>query len=597
MTSEIQIELIKELRKYHLVPSKKKTEVLASLNDKQVKLFLELKKDGFITQSNLNYAIERISKIKEVGKIDTEALENLCLLGYEELNQKIFQFIVHELTADFNLGMEDIRKLSSRSSGYIHIIDCIHILKNKELSDTGLLNSILSIYCQIDDIHKFTYDEINFKIKNLNRVIEEPNVLKSFMKIENKLDRRFSYYHMLDSFIDLIDSENMERFEYALGMVSSFARNNKLDTKEIHNILFHFKELDSSCFGYFESILFKTKKWEYVQDIVRVFDKFEQSTNDANLAYLTRQVYDILMNRYNFTKEETDLFYFQLLAILNSDSIDDSLDMKNINSFILKLIDPYCDFINYYKRNGRNIDFIKCAFVSGLDYLGDYGMISIKPEEMSDETYDKLLGSFDSNLQPYQLRKKVEVYNFRNVRNAIMGDINVLRNLNAIMNEKDFVLTDGEIKLFNNSDFLKSTFFQYKYVPLVCRFTTLHGKNYARLEKGFSFLRDKSPAYQNNFFYLLGTFDFNDPNLSFYIHSVLEQIEDTKVIDSLYQERLTDRENGALARIGNSLHEILSSSDEKQVEEYIKILESAPNMDLTADTKIIYQKKLGKKND
>lgn len=584
MKGQTLIEVIKELKESNLVPSKRKVKILANLSDKQVKLFLELKKDGFITKSNLNYATEMVSKIKEIGKIDAEALENLYYLGYEELNQQIFQFIVHELIADFNLGMEDIRKLSSRTSGYINIIECIHILKNRELSDTGLLNSILSIYCLIDDVHKFTYDEINFRIKGLNRVIEEPNVLKSFIKVENKQERRFSYSNMLYSFMELIDSKDMECFESALGMVSSLARGNQLNTKEIHRILSYLKDLDSSCFSYFEFILSKTEKWEYVQDIVKVFNKFGQFPNGANFAYLTEKIYDILMNRYNFTKDETDLFYFHLLTILNSASIDSSLDMKNINYFVLKLINSYCDFI-------------KCAFVSGLDYLGDYTMISIKQQGMSDEIYDKLLGSFDSNLQPYQLRKKVEIYNFRSVRNVIMDDISVLRKLNTIMDEKDFVLTEGEMHLFNNPDFLKSAFFQHKYVPLVCRPTTLHGKNCARLEKGFSFLRDKSPAYQNNFFYLLGTFDFDDPNLSFYLHSVLDQIEAPEAINSLYEERLTDRENGALASIEHSLHEILSSNDAKQVEEYIKILGSASNMDLKANSKIIYQKKLGKKTD
>ena len=79
------------------------------------------------------------------------------------------------------------------------------------------------------------------------------------------------------------------------------------------------------------------------------------------------------------------------------------------------------------------------------------------------------------------------------------------------------------------------------------------------------------------------------------MHSILDQTGDPKVIDSLYQERLMDKEGG-LNSIGDSLHEILYSKDEAQVEGYIKLLEYAPsNMDFNADTKVIYQRKLEKK--
>lgn len=593
MTKQILIELIKELKKHNLVPSKKKTEVLANLNDKRVRLLLILKEKGFITQSNLNYAIEMISKIKEIGKIDEKAIDKLWNPNIPELNNDLLKFMLHELIANFNLGMNNIQLLA-KFNGYIYLPKITDILKNKKLSDLGLLEPILRNYYYVA-VHQYTSDLMNTKIECINKVASDSRILKAFME-DDKISNRANYYNMLTSFHLLVNTDDNSQFEYAYGMISSLIRKNKIKGEEISDVLDAFSHLDTD-FGYFESILFTTSQCKSASDIITVLKRYPEISSDVNFSSLTRKIYDKLMNVHKFSKEETDFFYQQLLECLLPGNVNSDIDMNDIYSFISKLVDHYSDFIDYYKRNNRNVDFISCALASGKDYLEDYDVIAIKSTEMSDETYDKLINSFAFKLNIDKLKAKSEIYSLDNVEEAICKNPKVLRNLNKIIDESDLTLTDGEKKLFKNPEFLRSTFFEKQYLPLTYYRLNSFSKNFAE-QRGFGALRDMSSAYQNNFFYLLGTYDFEDPNLRFYMESILNKTDNPEVINSLYEERLADRENGGFASIKDSLYEVLSSSNEKLVDEYVEILAAASsNMDLNADTKVVYQKKLGKKND
>lgn len=585
MRKQVLIELVKELKQSNLVPTKKNTIVLANLTDKQVELFLDLNKTGFITQDNLDYAIEMVSKVEVEYKLYKtyeklkESLGKLGSLETIELNNELLRFILNELSNDFNLGMNSIN-IISEIKNEIKINRVINILTDQKLSEEGLLNSILNCYQNLVKNY-IEGDPFDMQLGSLNRVINTPEIRNAFMNTDDRLQNRTNYYNMLESFRKIIDEENIDKYDCIYEMIRSLSKNDKLDTNKVSQSveLCYYLE-DINDLSTLQNILFTIGNWEDIDSLVHILNFYKVTEENDNLSLLTSNIYELLMNHYHFTKKDTDIFYHQLLELASSSMADD-VTMTDIYEFISHLIAPDSDFIAYYQRNGKNVDFIECAFASGRYYLDNYLEISKNGAFMKDETYDQLLNSFSSKLNKNQLIAKSEVYASYDVEDVINRDDNVLRKLNCIINDPKFRAIRGELDLLKNPVFLESTFFKEHYLKLV--------------HSNFTLLRITDIIYQDNFFQVLATFDFEDPNLMFYMSSILNKTKDSDVVKSLLEERKVD---GGLESIANSLYDVLSSSDEELLDDYISVLEMAPvGPKLNADTKVIYQKKIGKKND
>jgi len=134
-----------------------------------------------------------------------------------------------------------------------------------------------------------------------------------------------------------------------------------------------------------------------------------------------------------------------------------------------------------------------------------------------------------------------------------------------------------ERKILKYPIFLRSEFFQNDYYELLrgqeCRIDGL------------------SINYLNNFFRVLKTFNIDDPNLNFYLETILDSFSSEEEIENFHKERIKNKDAG-IEVVGNSLYDILATSNEEAVEKYITMLEQAPSdLDLKSDTKTVYQKK------
>lgn len=571
MNNQTLINLIKELREYELVPSKKKTALLANFNEKQIDLLLKLIKSDLVEQYNLNYAIEQISKIKELTFIDQSILEKLYLRCYIGDEERVLKFILNELKIDLNIGILNIKKLSDLGIKYQNISripSIFDILENKKLRDLKLTGVVLDFY---DDMYSET--EREERIGKINQVISNEDILKFFKKEKNNTDRQNAYRSMLKSFIKIMPDD--EKFDQVYSNFSDLARNDEIkDFTMIADLIHAASNIDTN-FGFFYTILSTIKDWKKVRflRIVSILNNFEQTAKgDNNLAWLTIVIYEKVPSIC------VDDFYNKLLGIINDSKIDENLSMEDINHFIIKLLNnkKFLGYIAYNKE--YSLDFIKCAFTTKKSHLGEYLMIGTN-ETLSFESYSNLLSSFRTDLNSKHFEEKVSVYSNQQVLNIIDKDSKILRRLNYIMDNYS-CFTDGELSLFKNPKFLKSNFFKDKY--------------YNFISKG-DFI-GKDAAYLNNFFAILGTFDFDDPNLLFYMTTLLAQTKDANDLDKIYSERLSNQETGALSDIQTSLYEVLASKDNDQVEEYINMLASAPsNFDVKADTPIIYQKQMKRK--
>lgn len=420
----------------------------------------------------------------------------------------------------------------------------------------------------------------NEKIYKLESVIKNKDILKAFTIETSSQERRIEYHNMLSSFSSLIDSNSNEKLEIAENLVSDFAKNNPQniqDFSEILKSLIEIQEIDA--IPYLKKCLEIVGSCRYNHFIVNILNRFEQKEeNRANLADLTETIYDLLMKKYNFSKELADYFYSDILASISRYVKD--LKMENINDFIIELIDS--DFIGYYERNHQSMWFVSCAFMSGIEYLDNFNAIAVKPNEMSEETYDNIINSFSPSDEDFSIKYKSEIYVNNKVLEVIAEKPRVLRVLNKILDDTHSFISTAEVELFQNPEFLRSDFFQYQYYYLV------HCSGASELLK--------SVAYHSAFARVISTLDFNDSDLLFYVQSLLT-IKDSSTLESIYQERLQSAEAG-FETVGNSIYDILSSGSKEDVDNYIEIFSLANGLyDFKADSKIIYQKKLGKKND
>ncbi len=572
MKKELLIELIQELHQRNLLPSKLKTEMLINFNDSQVAFLENLLSAGLIQQSNLNYVVGEISKIKGSFQIDQMVLSHVYLY-FEDLNRYL-KWILHSLQKNANKTynyMQKLFKCVTNDNGYIANSMLLDMVENKKINDLNLADSILNV-CQIVYDRDFPIEVIS-KLKQIALNDQILNLVK-----QNDHSSRKSYQELLENFREIINNATYFNETYAL-------TEHLLEKKKVKCIgdlsclIEKLAQHDSDYYDFhcLETVLLEYCPLEQVNVDALVYDvgAFSCDKNDDKNEFLT--LTQLIFQQVS--KEKVTAIYNLVLDTVSNIPCWSFHTADETMQSILDMMQPILtnqNFLDYLNQDGK-LDILY-IFISNINDLSLYPKKSfqlLNNQELSFDTYSKILSSFSVQESRKIFKAKQTIYNNQQVLDLIEQDSSILKRMNYILLEnRNLGISQGEISLYQNPTFLKSQFFAKKYYPFL--------KNSGILLKGV--------VFQNNFYEILNTCDFEDPNLLFYMQTLLNSDYDAVDLGHIYGDILAKKKE-VLVSVKDSIYEILASKDSEQVNSYLALLEASPsNFDIKADTPIIYQK-------
>ncbi len=559
MKKELLIELIQELHQRNLSPSKLKTEMLINFNDSQVAFLENLLSAGLIQQSNLNYVVGEISKIKGSFQIDQKVLLHL------EDHNRYLKWILHSLQKNVNRACNHIQKFSEciKNNFLVVRFNLLDMLENKKINDLNLVDSIFNV-CQIVSESPL---EVTSKLKQVALNDQILNLVK-----QDDPSSRKSYQELLRNFREIIDTTSY--FDEIYALIEDLLEKKKV--KCIGDLSCLIEKLAQHDSDYYDFHCLKTVLLEYcpleqvdVDALVYDVGAFSGDEDDDKDEFLklTQLIFQ------QVSKEKVTAFYNLVLdAMLN-------LSGESFHTMYetMQLILTNPNFLDYVNQNG-NLDIL-VFYIANIDisiFSPSRCLQLLKNQELSFDTYSKILASFSDQDSIKNFEIKLTIYGNQQVLDMIEQDSSILKRMNYILLEnRNFYISQGEISLYQNPTFLKSQFFAKKYCPFL--------KNSGILKKDI--------VFQNNFYEILNTCDFEDPNLLFYMQTLLNSNYDEGDLNLIYGDILAKKKK-VLVSVKDSIYEILASKDSEQVNSYLALLEASPsNFDIKADTPIIYEKK------
>jgi len=578
MTNKEMIKLIKELKEKKILPSKKKTILLTNFNYLKLKFFLKLLEIGYIRQDNVNKVIDKISKINLHSAIDEKSLESLFYEISQEdnvaINDEILNVILKNLM--INNSVIIVGKLSNLKNYSDNFKELIEYLDNDFLIKNNLLEDVIDYYLNIYTI----YPEEVKKLRRLQEVLNNENIQKQFNKKENKLVEKDNYMQMLHNFSSC--NLDVDSFNKTYNLISNICANRKISIDDINSIigLINFLEKkDLANFVILESVLLTSNCYCYgtLFDVISIINHYDQyQEENANVAFLTKEIFRILKEKRIVKKSEHEhIFSFIMSSINASKNQKNNHDMKSINELVIRLLET--NNIQKYFKESQGYSFISSSLLLDSKNIDKIITIASNESNLSQEFHFDILNSFSEDSELCSLEARADVLSEKAVMNEIKKNSVIFSILNDIFDYYFSFVSKEERKILKYPIFLRSEFFQNDYYELLrgqeCRIDGL------------------SINYLNNFFRVLKTFNIDDPNLNFYLETILDSFSSEEEIENFHKERIKNKDAG-IEVVGNSLYDILATSNEEAVEKYITMLEQAPSdLDLKSDTKTVYQKK------
>ncbi len=594
MKKELLIELIQKLHQRNLSPSKLKTEMLINFNDSQVAFLQNLLSTGFIQQNNLNDTIGEISKIKGSFQVDPNLLCYVSL-SFEDLNRYL-KWLLHGLQKNVNKTYNHMRKLFECAKkkqnitpvGYSDLLD---MLENKKINDLNLVDSILDV-CQIGFECDLPIETISKEVISNFKQVALNNQILNLVKQDDSSSQK-SYQKLLRGFRGIITNissiDNTSYFDKIYALTEHLLEKKKV--KCIGDLSYLIDKLASyvdSDFYYdfhcLETVLLEYCPLEQVNVAALVYD-IKSSSNDKNVdnngfLKLTQLIFQ------QVSQEKVTAFYNLVLDALSNHwefSMTDEMMQSVLDMMQPMLTNP--NFLDYLNQDGKldllytSISNINNSSINNSRFSLQESFQLLNNQKLSFDTYSKILASFSHQESLQKFGVRLTIYSNQQVLDLIEQDSSILKRINYILLENRKFILGGEISLYQNPAFLKSQFFAKKYYPFL--------KN--------SGIRDKDLVFQNTFYQILNTCDFDDPNLLFYMQTLLNSNYDGIDLDLIYSDILAKKKE-VLVSVKDSIYEILASKDSNQVNSYLALLEASPsNFDIKADTPIIYQKNKKKK--
>lgn len=583
MKNQTLIILIKELKEKKLVPSKKKTETLVNFTYPQIDLFLKLLRTGYIRQENINNVINNISRINIIACIDKNSLKTLYFDEEENkdaINDKVLNIILKNLIYSkrpiFVNKLASLKQHSSNTSAfYTSISNLDNTFLIRERVTETVIDFYFSLYKENKDI-----SQNELVIEKLQEVLKNKMILKQIDSNQVETKKQNSYFDMLQSFSNILCNKNEEYYNEMYNLISSICNNKKIGIDNIIDIInnsYLLEKKDSSTLALLESILLTIDIDCYVNlpRFIRILNYYDQEKEDnANLAYLTKEIYRILKEN-KFSKYNQNGIYDDILYTIESSSTSSSNhDMKSIYELITELL-KIKNFQKYLKESSY-YSFIESSLLLNKENINDILEVASNRKDLPKEKYFEILNSFSEDSEIYQLETRLNILKEPEVMQEIKKDFEVFKILNNIINYPTGIVCKNEQQLLTSTSFLDSPFFHQEYFEL------LRGEE--------NKIEGLSLEYLQKFFLVIKTFSLFNPKSKFYLKSILDIIEEPKELEALYKKRIKDATAG-LDTIGNTLYKVLSTNNEELVDNYIKMLSNASNdIDFKADS-MVFQKK------